>query len=194
MPTGRTRGWRRRVRRPLPGRCRVFSPTAPNGSAGRLRLLHRRGFVLGLTAVGSHLVSHAPQVKVLGPNHLAVLEGLTGSLQGGEALAHHPARGALLPVEHLVEAQAAAPLALLGEIAVILRTVDPEQPTVLIHEMAVAPVADAGHGAGSLRLSHLVAAAGPDPPPQRRPQAWLMGLSTWISGAEQWPRPPLPPP
>jgi hypothetical protein len=56
----------------------------------------------------------------------------------------------LLPHEHVVKAEASAPLALLGEVAVMLRTVDPIETTAVVDEVAVAALANACHGPRSL--------------------------------------------
>jgi hypothetical protein len=52
----------------------------------------------------------------------------------------------LLPHEHVVEAEAGSPLALLGEVAVMLRTVDPIEAIAVVDEVAVAALANACHG------------------------------------------------
>jgi hypothetical protein len=75
-----------------------------------------------------------------------VLKRLTGRLEGAEALAHQTAWGALLPGEYVIEAETGSPLALLGEIAVMLRTVDPIEAIAVIDEVAIAALANACHG------------------------------------------------
>ena len=82
----------------------------------------------------------------MAPGDLAVLIGLTSGLKGRKPLADQTTGRALFPIQHIVEAQIAAPLALLGQVAVLLRTVDPEQAPVLVHEVATAPLLDACHG------------------------------------------------
>ena len=86
-----------------------------------------------------------PQIEIQGPLDLVVFKGLTGRLQGMKALAHQTGWGALLPLEGVLKAQALTPLPLLGEIAVMVRSIDPEETTGLIHEVTVVSLRDPRH-------------------------------------------------
>jgi hypothetical protein len=52
----------------------------------------------------------------------------------------------LFPIQHIVEAETAAPLALLREIAMVFWTVDPEQTAAVIDEMTASTLRDLRHG------------------------------------------------
>ena len=86
------------------------------------------------------------QVEIEGPLHLTVLKGLTGGLHGAEALTHQTAGSTLLPLEHLIKTEAGAPLALLGQVAVLIGTVNPIEPAIRIDEMTIPSLLDACHG------------------------------------------------
>ncbi len=119
-----------------------------------LFVLKGSGFVVVNAALQGHLIAHAAQVEIQRPLHLVVFKGLTGRLERREPLAHQAAGSTLLPLEHLFKAQAGSPLALLGEVAVMLRTIDPIEAALIVDEMAIAALADACHGPRSLVILH----------------------------------------
>jgi len=119
----------------------------------------------------SHRIPQATEVDVVGPDHLSVLKGLASCLGGGESLADAAGRRTLFPFQHIFKAQATAPLALLREIAVIVGAVDPEQPTLLIHEMPATTMLDARHRPCSTKDEAVVAPEAGGAPFARWP--WL---------------------
>jgi hypothetical protein len=110
-----------------------------------LGLLHRRWLVVTQAALQGHLITHVPQVKIQGPLDLVVLKGLAGSLQRVKALTDQPGWGALLPLQGVFKGQTIAPLPLLGEVTVMVRAVDPEQTTGLVHEVTIMSLRDPRH-------------------------------------------------
>ena len=92
-----------------------------------------------------HLVTHPAQIEVMRPEHLVVLKGFASRLYGLEPLAHQSRRRALLPLEHILKAQTSAPLALFREVAKRFRTINPEHPPFIIHEMAPLTMSDPDH-------------------------------------------------
>ena len=62
-----------------------------------------------------------------------------------KALAHQTGWGALLPLEGVLKTQALAPLPLLRDVAVMVRSIDPEETTGLIHEVTIVSLCDSRH-------------------------------------------------